>query len=61
MKVQKLRGLSFHIKETKDPRVTGGRIICDTATYFAEADKTPRPGKEAQRMFGVDSVYNYLK
>ena len=50
-----------YLKETKDPRVTGGRIIWDTAPYFAEADKTPRPSKEAQRMLGLDSIYNYLE
>ncbi|WEK17735.1 MAG: sulfatase [Candidatus Pedobacter colombiensis] len=53
--------LDAYLKATKDPRAVGGKIIWDNTPYFSEIDKTPRPSKEAQKQFKLDSVYNYLK
>lgn len=53
--------MDAYLKETNDPRATGGKIIWDTTAYFSEIDKTPRPSKAAQKMFHLDSAYNYLK
>ncbi|MFD2536783.1 sulfatase family protein [Sphingobacterium chuzhouense] len=50
-----------HLKETKDPRETGGEIIWDSTDYFSEIDKTPVPSKEAIEKFNLDTMYNYLK
>ncbi|ADY52367.1 sulfatase [Pseudopedobacter saltans DSM 12145] len=50
-----------YLKETKDPRETGGKIIWDNTDYFSEIDKTPKPSKEAIKEFGLDTMYNYLK
>ncbi|SMC40057.1 sulfatase family protein [Pedobacter africanus] len=51
-----------YLVETKDPRETNGNSkVWDTADYFSEADKTPKPSKEMQKRFKLDSAYNYLK
>ncbi len=50
-----------YLKATKDPRETGGKIIWDNTDYFSEIDKTPKPSKEAIEIFGLDTMYNYLK
>lgn len=50
-----------YLKQTGDPRETNGRIIWDTTAYFSEIDKTPKPSHEAIKLFGLDSMYNYLK
>lgn len=59
---KKLAGqMQGYLVKTQDPRATGGDVkIWDTADYFSEIDKTPRPSKEAIRIFKLDSVYNYL-
>ncbi|MBB5437744.1 arylsulfatase A-like enzyme [Pedobacter sp. AK017] len=57
--VAKLRN---YLVATKDPRETNGNTqIWDTAAYFSEIDKTPKPSKEMQKRFKLDSSYNYLK
>lgn len=53
--------LHTYLVESKDPRSVGGKMVWDTAPYFSEIDKTPRPSAEAQQMFKLDSIYNYLK
>ena len=50
-----------YLVETNDPRETGGKIIWDNTDYFSEIDKTPKPSKEAIKIFGLDTMYNYLK
>lgn len=50
-----------YLRETKDPRETGGEIIWDSTAYFSEIDKTPVPSKEAIEKFDLDTMYNYLK
>ncbi|MET4544695.1 N-sulfoglucosamine sulfohydrolase [Pedobacter africanus] len=51
-----------YLIETKDPRETNGNSkVWDTADYFSEVDKTPKPSKEMQKRFKLDSAYNYLK
>jgi len=50
-----------YLKETNDPRETGGKIIWDKTDYFSEIDKTPKPSPEAIELFGLDTMYNYLK
>lgn len=50
-----------YLKETNDPRETGGEIIWDSTEYFSEIDKTPVPSKEAIEKFNLDTMYNYLK
>lgn len=53
--------MTAYLKETKDPRETGGEIIWDNTDYFSEIDKTPVPSKEAIKKFNLDTMYNYLK
>lgn len=51
-----------YLVQTKDPRETNGNSkVWDTADYFSEVDKTPKPSKEMQKRFKLDSAYNYLK
>lgn len=50
-----------YLKETEDPRETGGEIIWNDTEYFSEIDKTPKPSKEAIRIFDLDTMYNYLE
>ncbi|SDX02964.1 sulfatase family protein [Lysobacter enzymogenes] len=51
-----------YLIETADPRETGGDVqIFDTAPYFSEIDKKPRPGAEAIEMFGLEHEYDYTK
>lgn len=61
VKKQLEKQLVTYLKQTGDPRETNGRIIWDTTAYFSEIDKTPKPSKEAIELFGLDSIYNYLK
>ncbi len=54
--------LVAYLKATNDPRETGGDTkVWDNAPYFSEVDKTPKPSKEMQKRFKLDSAYNYLK
>lgn len=61
VKAQLAGQLKAYLVATNDPRETGGKIIWDTTAYYSEIDKTPRPNKKAQKLFHLDSVYNYLK
>jgi len=53
--------MDAYLQQTHDPRAIGGNIIWDTTAYFKEIDKRPRPSKLAQKMFHLDSIYDYLK
>ncbi|MNL39337.1 hypothetical protein D3C87_1616120 [compost metagenome] len=53
--------MNAYLVQSKDPRTMGGKLIWDSTSYFSEIDKTPRPSAEAQKMFKLDSIYNYLK
>ncbi|MEQ7801005.1 sulfatase [Pedobacter sp. ASV1-7] len=62
IKQELLAQMRNYLVETKDPRETNGNVkIWDTADYFSEVDKTPKPSKEMQKRFNLDSSYNYLK
>lgn len=50
-----------YLKETEDPRETGGKIIWDDVPYFRERDKTPKPSKEAIRILDLDTMYKLLR
>ncbi|TCC99396.1 sulfatase family protein [Pedobacter hiemivivus] len=51
-----------YLVKTQDPRETGGDTkVWDTADYFSEVDKKPKPNKEMQKRFNLDSAYDYLK
>ncbi|TKC63755.1 sulfatase [Pedobacter hiemivivus] len=51
-----------YLVKTQDPRETGGDTkVWDTADYFSEVDKKPKPSKEMQKRFKLDSAYDYLK
>lgn len=52
--------MNTYLIETKDPRSLGAKQVWDTAPYFSEIDKKPRPSAEAQKIFKLDSMYNYL-
>jgi N-sulfoglucosamine sulfohydrolase len=51
-----------YLVKTQDPRETGGDTkVWDTADYFSEVDKKPKPSKEMQKRFKLDSAYDYIK
>lgn len=51
-----------YLVKTQDPRETGGETkVWDTADYFSEVDKKPKPSLEMQKRFKLDSAYDYLK
>lgn len=52
--------LTAHLKNTNDPRVTGGATKWIGAEYFAERDKRPVTGKVAQEALGVEEEYDYI-
>ncbi|MNJ95464.1 Choline-sulfatase [compost metagenome] len=63
-KIKTKLGAQMHdyLVKTQDPRETGGDTkVWDTADYFSEVDKKPKPSKEMQKRFNLDSAYDYLK
>jgi len=48
-----------YLTDTGDPRVTGGELKWLNAEYFAEMDKTPRPGSKAIEALGLEEEYSY--
>jgi len=48
-----------YLRKTGDPRLVGGEMKWLNADYFAEMDKTPRPGQKAIEAFGLQEEYNY--
>ena len=52
--------LETYLKETRDPRATGGEIIWDTTMYYQPRDFRPRPGEEAIERLGLKEQYNYF-
>lgn len=48
-----------YLTETKDPRVIGGEMKWLNAEYFAEMDKTPRPGQKAIDALELEEEYDY--
>ncbi len=62
IKKQLASQMKNYLIKTKDPReVDGDTKIWDTAAYFSEEDKKPKPSKELQKRFKLDSIYDYLK
>lgn len=56
----KIKGrLIQYLTDTKDPRVIGGEQRWLNAEYFAEMDKTPRPGRKAIEAFDLEEEYSY--
>lgn len=51
--------LTDYLKATGDPRETGGAMKWLNAGYYADVDKTPRPGKEAIEALGLEEEYVY--
>ncbi len=51
--------LYAYLKQTDDPRVTGGATIWDTVPYYNDRDKAPRPSDFYRRALELDSVYQY--
>jgi hypothetical protein len=52
--------LTKYLRETKDPRETGGKIIWDQAKYFKDKDKIPHLSEEAIQKVGLKQEYSYL-
>jgi N-sulfoglucosamine sulfohydrolase len=50
-----------YLTNTKDPRALHTAIIWDTAPYYNDRDKKPRPGKEAIERLNLKEEYDYLK
>ncbi|MBD3375132.1 sulfatase-like hydrolase/transferase [candidate division KSB1 bacterium] len=56
---EKLRQrLDDYLINTKDPRLTGGELIWDTARYFAKKDFTPKPSQQARQRLGLKQEYH---
>lgn len=51
--------LNRYLRETGDPRVTGGEIIWDDQPYYWKDDWVGKPRKEAQEKFGLKEAYPY--
>ncbi len=51
--------LNDYLTKTKDPRVIGGDMKWIDAEYYAEVDKTPRPGRKAIEALNLKEEYNY--
>ena len=49
-----------HLKENGDPRELGGEMKWIGSPYFAEKDKTPRPGEKARKLFNLKEEYRYI-
>jgi len=57
---EKLAGrMNDYLKQTGDPRITGGPIIWDTTKYYAPGDFTPHPNQEAIKILHLKKEYNY--
>lgn len=62
IKADLIKKMDEYLVKTKDPRAVGADTkLWDAAPYFSEVDKTPRPTKEMQQRFQLDSAYDYLK
>ncbi len=51
--------LSDYLKQTGDPRETGGEMKWVDAEYFATKDKRPRPSQDAIEALGLKDEYSY--
>ena len=51
--------LFSYLRETKDPRVTGGEIIWESQPYYWEDDWVGTPREEAREKFNLDEEYPY--
>ncbi|WP_343532608.1 sulfatase [Pedobacter sp.] len=62
IKADLLKKMDNYLIQTQDPRsVAGDTKVWDTAPYFSEVDKKPKPSKEMQKRFKLDTAYDYLK
>lgn len=52
--------LTEYLITTGDPRETGTAFNWDTAKYYMDRDKRPKPSKEAIKALGLQEEYNYL-
>lgn len=53
--------LHDYLKQTNDPRFTGGGIIWNDQEYYYPQDWVAQPREEAQRKFGLKESYSYRK
>lgn len=51
--------LFTYLRNTNDPRVTGGEIVWDDQRYYLDSDWIGRPSEEAQEKFGLEEEYHY--
>lgn len=62
IKADLVKKMDDYLVKTKDLRAVGGDVsVWETAPYMSEIDKQPRPSKEMQERFRLDSAYDYLK
>jgi len=52
--------LGTYLLKTRDPRVTGEKVIWDTTMYYQPLDFMPEPGKQAIKKLGLKKQYNYF-
>jgi len=52
--------LTSYLKENDDPRETGKEMKWLNAPYYAEKDKYPQPGEEAQKELNLKEEYTYI-
>ena len=53
--------LNAYLESSGDPRENGIEYDWDSAYYFEEKDKKPKPSKKYIDLLGLKSEYNYLK
>ena len=53
--------LTKYLIEQMDPRETGGEMKWINAPYYADKDKRPTPGEEAQKELNLKAEYSYIE
>lgn len=53
--------MTNYLITNEDPRETGEKMKWLNAPYYAEKDKNPRPGEEAQKELNLEEEYSYIK
>ncbi len=53
--------LNAYLKDTNDPRITGGEMHWIGADYFADRDKTPTPSPSLRRELNLKEEYSYVE
>jgi len=59
-KEELLNALARYLRNTDDPRTTGGDLVWERGKYYEERDFKPKPSREAIELLGLKEEYNYF-